>query len=216
MCGSHRSCRSNHYRARSHLVEQVPKEESRPGKPRAVRFISHCFALRGPLLADHGLCTQSAANNATYGVPQPEFQPTQQLAQPLPQQHPPPVIVATKVYDPAPGAVPVSTDSAYDAMPVKELRMLALEMGVDGEAIEIARDEDDPRAALLALIQAHADVQQEPGPDYASMSVRDLRGIAAEHGADPEAIELARDSDDPVQELTLLITKQRRARVQGP
>ena len=56
----------------------------------------------------------------------------------------------------------------------------------------------------------------EPEPDYASMSVRELRGIAAEHGADPEAIELARDSDDPVQELTLLITKQRRARVQGP
>ena len=44
-----------------------------------------------------------------------------------------------------------------------------------------------------------------PAPDLDSLSTKELRQKAEEMGIDPEAIELARDSDDPQAELKSLI-----------
>ena len=155
-----------------------------------------------------------------------------------------PVVVATAV-EPSqdlPGAV---TDiSQYGAMSVKELRKIASDKGIDDDAIERARDADNPRAELVALIQAHeakaaaaAEAQRAEEEkakaeakaaaaaeakraeeekvksrsllsNYGSMTIKELREIAAKKGVAHEAIEHARDGDDPRAELIALITTQ--------
>ena len=124
------------------------------------------------------------------------------------------VVVPTTVEqsrDP-PGAVP-NTDK-YGEMSVKELRLMASSKGIDDDAIEHARDAHDPQAELVALIKDHD--SRSPAPiDYSSMTVRELRQIASERGIAHDAIERARDGDDPKAELITLIMTESGPK-QGP
>jgi hypothetical protein len=100
-------------------------------------------------------------------------------------------------------------------MTVKELRLMAAEKGIADDAIEHARDADDPQAELIALIQAH-DNAPAPAPiDFSNKTVRELREIASTAGVAYEAIEAARDGDDPRGELIALIAAHN-APKQGP
>lgn len=112
-----------------------------------------------------------------------------------------------------PGAMPHSADDAsgghsYGEMTAKELRLVATGKGVSDDAIEIARDAHDPRAELIALIQAHENTPDPAPIDYGSMTVGELREMASKAGIAHEAIEDARDGDDPRAELIALITTQ--------
>ena len=98
-------------------------------------------------------------------------------------------------------------ERSYTAMTVKELRLVAARKGISDDAIEDARDGQAPREELIALIQAH-NTTPDPAPsDYGSMTVGELRELASTKGIAHEAIEDARDSDDPRAELLALIAK---------
>jgi hypothetical protein len=58
---------------------------------------------------------------------------------------------------------------SYDAMTLKGLRSAAVGMGLDDEAIEEARDADDPKAALIALINTHTNSRQPTAADTDSL-----------------------------------------------
>ncbi len=88
---------------------------------------------------------------------------------------------------------------------------MAMDKGIDGDAIDLARDAPDPRAELIALIEATANPPTPAPIDFSSMTVRDLREAASKAGVDQAAIEHARDGDDPKAELITLITSQARA-----
>ena len=93
-------------------------------------------------------------------------------------------------------AVPAATGST-----VRELRVQATAAGVPPDAIEEARDADDPKATLLALIAA-----AKPDPvALQALDLKDLRAKAAAAGVPANQIEDARDGDDPKQELIALI-----------
>ncbi len=100
---------------------------------------------------------------------------------------------------------------SYDAMTLKGLRSAAVGMGLDDEAIEEARDADDPKAALIALLNAH-DLPTQPAVDYSIMNSKDLRASAAHLGIEHEAIEEARDADDPKAALIALINTHTNSR----
>jgi sRNA-binding protein len=89
---------------------------------------------------------------------------------------------------------------------VGQLRQRAASVGVDAAAIEHARDSDDPKAAIIALIEA---VPPPPAPVKAAelqvMTVGQLRKRASESGVDAAAVEIARDSDDPKAGIIALI-----------
>lgn len=108
-----------------------------------------------------------------------------------------------------PGTVPNA--GQYDTKTVKELRLIATEKGIDNDSIERARDSHNPQAELAALIQVHDNAPAPPyvppaSIDYSSMTVKELRDMAAKQGVAHEAIEHARDGDDPKEELIALIT----------
>ena len=93
-------------------------------------------------------------------------------------------------------AVPAATGST-----VRELRVQATAAGVPPDAIEEARDADDPKATLLALIAA-----AKPDPAaLQTLNLKDLRAKAAAAGVPANQIEDARDGNDPKQELIALI-----------
>jgi hypothetical protein len=101
-------------------------------------------------------------------------------------------------------------------MTAKELRLVATGKGVSDDAIEIARDAHDPRAELIALIQAHENTPDPAPIDYGSMTVGELREMASKAGIAHEAIEDARDGDDPRAELIALITTTQSEQGLGP
>jgi hypothetical protein len=99
------------------------------------------------------------------------------------------------------------------ALNVRQLRQRATSVGVDAAAIEHARDSDDPKAAIIALIVARAQ-SKETGADHdsqhhqamlAALNVGQLRQRATSVGVDAAAIEHARDSDDPKAAIIALI-----------
>jgi hypothetical protein len=102
-------------------------------------------------------------------------------------------------------AAPVAAVSAVgmmadlSAMSVGDLRQRAASAGVAAQQIEDARDGDDPKGELIALIT---------GAELGSMSVGDLRQRAASAGVPAQQIEDARDSDDPKSTLIALIRGQ--------
>jgi hypothetical protein len=107
-----------------------------------------------------------------------------------------------------------SLEAELSQLSLKELRKKAAEAGCDDDAIENARDMDDPKAALIALIVAATPVasQASVGPTAAEQEaelqackVPELRKKAAEAGCDDDAIEDARDMDDPKAALIALI-----------
>ena len=113
-----------------------------------------------------------------------------------PMQQQVPLQPAAPTFAPAPLAVPAATGST-----VRELRVQAAAAGVPPDAIEDARDADDPKATLLALIAA-----AKPDPAaLQGLNLKDLRAKAAAAGVPANQIEDARDGDDPKQELIALI-----------
>eukprot|EP01043_Picozoa_sp_COSAG02_P030494 COSAG02_NODE_1948_length_10297_cov_13.589429_2_plen_224_part_00 len=106
-----------------------------------------------------------------------------------------------------PMAAPADMPPAEDlsAMTVKQLRDRAASVGVSANQIEDARDSDDPKGELIKLIVG----QRAPaGPTRAELQVLDVKGLrtkATAAGVPDDAIEDARDSDDPKAALINLI-----------
>jgi hypothetical protein len=98
------------------------------------------------------------------------------------------------------------------AMTVLALRQNAQALGCRANEIEEARDGNDPKGELIALIQEHM-ARSPPPVDLAAMkvelaqkSVGELRKQAASSGVADDQIEHARDSGDPKAALIDLIT----------
>eukprot|EP01046_Picozoa_sp_COSAG06_P038730 COSAG06_NODE_4496_length_4203_cov_10.653021_2_plen_518_part_00 len=89
--------------------------------------------------------------------------------------------------------------SGLPQLTMKQLRERAAELGVDDGAIEAARDSDDQRKSLTALILAASE------RSLAELTMKQLRERAAELGVGDDAIEAARDSEDARNALTALI-----------
>eukprot|EP01047_Picozoa_sp_COSAG01_P006390 COSAG01_NODE_230_length_21075_cov_13.811603_29_plen_563_part_00 len=81
-------------------------------------------------------------------------------------------------------------------MNVGALRQEAASKGVPAQQIEAARDSDDPKGALIALMRQ---------AELRTMNVGALRQEAASKGVPAQQIEAARDSDDPKGALIALI-----------
>ena len=113
-----------------------------------------------------------------------------------PMQQQVPLQPTAATFTPALLAAPAATGPN-----VRELRAQAAAAGVPPRVIEEARDADDPKAALLALIAA-----AKPDPAaLQTLNLKDLRAKAAAAGVPANQIEDARDGNDPKQELIALI-----------
>ena len=98
---------------------------------------------------------------------------------------------------------------------VGDLRKRAISLDIDKDAIEEARDADEPKAALSALIsQAQAATgaavtatvsQPDEAAGLSMLSVGELRVRAVALGFDEEEVEEARDAEDPKEALIALI-----------
>eukprot|EP01043_Picozoa_sp_COSAG02_P032706 COSAG02_NODE_2197_length_9546_cov_12.648354_4_plen_255_part_00 len=89
------------------------------------------------------------------------------------------------------------------AMTMKELREHAASCGISADAIEAARDGENPKMELTQLIEAYR--MPPSGPDLTAMTMKELREHAASCGISADAIEAARDGENPKMELTQLI-----------
>ena len=79
--------------------------------------------------------------------------------------------------------------------------------GVDKDKIEDARDSDDARASLTALIieaEGSADSQGPLLDELRQLGLKQLRLRAAAEGVDEDAIEDARDGDSPKEDVRLI------------
>ena len=113
-------------------------------------------------------------------------------------------------------------------MDMKQLRLKAAAMGVGEDDVEEARDSNDPRRDLTALIvaqaakkataeQEQARIEQERldqiraeedfRQELSAMNMKQLRLKAAAVGADEDEVEEARDTDDPRRDLTALVLR---------
>ena len=74
-----------------------------------------------------------------------------------------------------------SPSSQLSNLNVKQLRdKAAKELGIDADAIENARDGDDPKGELIKLIQEAKTAPTDcSGVDYEAMTVKELRGAGA-------------------------------------
>lgn len=94
---------------------------------------------------------------------------------------------------------------------VRELRQSAVQLGVNADDIEKARDSDTPKDALIELLQRHnASNDQDPEAQGAdellrTKSLKELRLSAVSLGIAADKIETARDSDTPKDALIELI-----------
>ena len=98
---------------------------------------------------------------------------------------------------------------------VGDLRKRAISFDIDEDVIEEARDADEPKAALSALIsQAQAATgaavtatvsQPDEAAGLSMLSVGELRVRAVALGFDEEEVEEARDAEDPKEALIALI-----------
>ena len=107
--------------------------------------------------------------------------------------------------------------SDLQSLSLKELRTRAGAAGVGADAIELARDSDEPKRELIALLTAATAAgapsasaspppQEYAASDLQSLSLKELRTRAGAAGVGADAIELARDSDEPKRELIALLT----------
>jgi hypothetical protein len=94
----------------------------------------------------------------------------------------------------------------YQGLPVRELRCRAEALGVDATALSDARDSHDPITAIVELIVAAEQGNAAQVQRLNALSVGELRKLAAaKEGVSVEAIEAARDGDDPKGELIALL-----------
>jgi hypothetical protein len=102
---------------------------------------------------------------------------------------------------------------------VRDLRKRAVAVGVDGALLEEARDSEDPRAEICALIVEKELVTAGAGPSFderkaallaelALLSLRELRQRAVDAGVESDALEDARDGEDPKAEISALIVQK--------
>jgi hypothetical protein len=126
----------------------------------------------------------------------------------VPSPAPAPAPVAAP--EPAPAMLQPSAPPAFDLnnATMKELREKAAAMGVNPERIEDARDQHDPRAALISLI-LNAQAPPVAAGGLGDLTVRELRERAAAVGVDAQAIEEARDAHDPRAAMIALIESSR-------
>ena len=83
---------------------------------------------------------------------------------------------------------------AVGGMRLMELHALALEEGLDEDAVDVAMDGDDPRAALLVLLQPRPAMGAEAPPSEAATIAAALsNGSAEEREAAYTALEATRD-----------------------
>ena len=114
----------------------------------------------------------------------------------------------------APAAPPTSSlDLELQQLKLPELRKRAAAAGVSHDAIEEARDSDEPKPAIIALIKAaaarNAAKQRAQVAEMQQLTLPELRKRAAAAGVDPDALEEARDSDEPKQAIIGLILAKR-------
>ena len=102
-----------------------------------------------------------------------------------------------------------------EALSVGELRQQCAVLGTDPARVELARDSDDPKSELIALLLELAPPATDASA-LAGMSVGALRQRCAALGANPARVELARDSDDPKRELIALLLELAPAGGGGP
>ena len=97
-------------------------------------------------------------------------------------------------------------------MKVTALQKRAISEGVDAQAADDALDDDDPKAALIALITASADSgDAELRRELESLRLKELRARARRQGVDDAAMEEAIDSDDPRQAFVELLLRHKAA-----
>jgi hypothetical protein len=156
-----------------------------------INFIFTFLAI-GAIVFSLSIGCKAKANSVSVMQQQVPLQPAAPTFAPVA----PAAAAATPTSAPAPFAAPAATGPN-----VRELRAQAAAAGVPPDAIEEARDADDPKAALLALIAA-----AKPDPAaLQTLNLKDLRAKAAAAGVPANQIEDARDGDDPKQELIALI-----------
>ena len=114
----------------------------------------------------------------------------------------------------APAAAPTSSlDLELQQLKLPELRKRAAAAGVSHDAIEEARDSDEPKPAIIVLIKAtaarNAAKQRAQAAELQQLKLPELRKRAAAAGVDPDALEEARDSDEPKQAIIGLILAKR-------
>ena len=109
------------------------------------------------------------------------------------------------------GASPPS-DSALPglrSLALRELRQRAEAAGIERDLIEDARDEDDPKAAVLALLLEHEAEDIAKGRQLAEeqgkLGLRELRARAVQADVDDALLEDARDADEPKLAIIALI-----------
>ena len=110
----------------------------------------------------------------------------------------------------------VALRTELSALTVKELRGRGVAAGVDVGALEAARDEDDPKSAIIKLIVSSTTALiPEPSALRAQLqdrlktfTAKQLRELAAREGIDEDAIEDARDAENPQSALCELIVAQ--------
>eukprot|EP01051_Picozoa_sp_SAG22_P004563 SAG22_NODE_247_length_13918_cov_7.885375_7_plen_1317_part_00 len=130
----------------------------------------------------------------------------------------------------------LSADQRKDALlaelsmlSLRDLRKRAVAAGVDGDDLEDARDGDDPKGEISALIaqkeivdggasvaESVAEKRKALLAELALLSLRELRKRAIAAGVDADDLEDARDGDDPKAEVSgLIIEREVDAAVMG-
>lgn len=107
-------------------------------------------------------------------------------------------------------AAPTSSlDLELQQLKLPELRKRAAAAGVSQDAIEEARDNDEPKLAIIALIKAtvarNEAKQRAQAAELQQLKLPELRKRAVAAGVDLDALEEARDSDEPKQAIIGLI-----------
>ena len=99
-----------------------------------------------------------------------------------------------------------------ETLSVKDLRKRAADLGVSEDAIEGARDGDQPKEDLIALIvakQSGGGAAAALEAELAPLTLKELRARAAAEGVSEDAIDDARDGDQPKDDLIALIVANR-------
>eukprot|EP01044_Picomonas_judraskeda_P004388 COSAG03_NODE_385_length_8317_cov_7.240813_7_plen_104_part_00 len=92
---------------------------------------------------------------------------------------------------------------------IRPLCPVSAAAGVSQDAIEEARDNDEPKLAIIALIKAtvarNEAKQRAHAAELQQLKLPELRKRAVAAGVDLDALEEARDSDEPKQAIIGLI-----------
>ena len=109
------------------------------------------------------------------------------------------------------GSTTVGTEPAADAgvdfhaelqgMKLSELRQKAKELRADREDVADALDDDDPKAAMVALLMERKEEMDEDRAELEEMKMSELREMAVDLELEEDKLEAALDDDDPKEAL---------------